>query len=172
MDAARKEYSRWYVLQTKPKQESRAEMNLRRWQVETLSPKLREQRRSGTGGERVVALFPSYLFARFESGRAGQIRLTRGIQRIVGFGEYATPVDDEVIRLIQSRIGDDGFVRAPDLQPGDVVEVLQGPLRSLVGAFERRCSARDRVLILIQALGSNARVELSRDAIRRTQPTA
>ncbi len=35
---------RWYAIQTKPKQESRAECNLRAWNVETFVPKIRERR--------------------------------------------------------------------------------------------------------------------------------
>src|SRR5207248_124898 len=87
---------RWYVLQTKPRQEVRAELNLHRWRIETLAPKLLQPNPSGSGGAsyRAVPLFPGYLFARFDATAVlGKIRLTRGIQRVVGFGECATPLD-------------------------------------------------------------------------------
>jgi transcriptional antiterminator RfaH len=166
---------RWYVVQTKPKQEARADANLRRWNVETLAPSVREYRRlASASAPRVAPLFPNYLFARFEvDTMAGKIRLTRGVQRIVGFGEYATPVEDAVIDLIRSRIGDDGLVRVPELQPGDVVEVVDGPLRSLVGVFERHVNARDRVIILLSTIGRGARVQLATTAVRNlTQSVA
>jgi len=160
---------RWYVLQTKPKQELRAELNLRRWQVETLAPRLREIRRLPAGGTayREGPLFPNYLFARFDAEQlAGKVRLTRGVQRVVGLGELATPVDDGIIALIRDRIGEDGFVAPPEAQPGDTVEIVDGPLQSLVGVFERRLSATDRVVILLAAIGQ-ARVQVARTAIRK-----
>jgi transcription antitermination factor NusG len=104
----------WYVLQTKPKQEERADMNLRSWGIETWRPMLREPSRSVSGETvyRACPLFPNYWFARFElDSMFAKIRLTRGIQRVVGFGDCATPIDDAIIRLMQSRSGEDGFVR-------------------------------------------------------------
>jgi transcriptional antiterminator RfaH len=160
----------WYVLQTKPKQESRAESNLRRWQIETLAPKLREPRqaRDGQASYRVTALFPNYVFARFDAeALAAKVRLTRGIQRIVGLGEFATPVDDEIIELVRSRIADDGFVRPVEVEPGDSIEIVEGPLRSLVGVFERHVSGRERVVVLLTTLGCRARVQVAKAAIRK-----
>jgi transcriptional antiterminator RfaH len=160
---------RWYVVQTKPRQDARAESNLRRWNIQTFAPHVREQRRTA-GGEiahRVAPLFPSYLFARFDAeALGGKIRLTRGIQRIIGFGEYATPVDDAIIRVIEEQIGDDGLVRPREAQPGDAVEIIDGPLRSLVGVFERHTCARDRVVILLTTIGCRPRVEIEETAIR------
>ena len=162
---------RWYVVQTKPRQEARAESNLRRWNIQTLAPKLREVRRSAAGetSYRVAALFPNYLFARFDAeALAGKIRLTRGIRRVLGFGEYATPVDDSIVRLIQERMADDGFVRDPDVQSGDAVEIIDGPLRSFVGILERQPCARDRVVILLTMIGCHSRVQVAKAAIRKT----
>jgi hypothetical protein len=43
-DAASFDNLHWYAVQTKPKQETRAEANLHRWGLETLLPRLREVR--------------------------------------------------------------------------------------------------------------------------------
>jgi transcriptional antiterminator RfaH len=169
-DAASFDNLHWYAVQTKPKQETRAEANLHRWGLETLLPRLREVRSSGRDARsyRVLPLFPNYLFVRFGAYLVAKVRLTRGIQRIVGFGEYATPVDDGIIALIRSRIADDGFVRAAELLAGDVVEIVNGPLRSFEGVFERHLRAGDRVQILLMTIGCRARVQVGRDAIRKS----
>jgi transcriptional antiterminator RfaH len=160
---------RWYVLQTKPRQEGRAEANLRSWGIETLAPRLCERRRS-RGGEPsycVAPLFPNYLFARFDAAtHAAKVRLTRGVHRLIGFGECATAVDDAIVGLIKSRLGEDGLVRLPELTRGDRIEIVAGPLRSFVGVFERHLSARDRVIVLLTTLGCPMRVELAGTAIR------
>lgn len=162
---------RWYALQSKPKQEARAEANLRGWGIETLVPKVRDFRLLSSGARscRVTPLFPNYLFARFDAiAMIMKVQFTRGIHRVVGFGECATPVDDTIIALIRSRIGDDGFVRPLDLHAGDIVEIVDGPLRSLRGVFERHLHASDRVQILLTTIGCQARVQVDRTAIQRS----
>ncbi len=162
---------RWYVVKTKPKQEARADANLRSWHVETLAPWLREPRAAGPSGEQrylVAPLFPSYIFARFAvAPLLAKVRLTRGVQDVVGFGACATPLDDTAIELIRSRIGSNGYVRLSAPQPGDLVRIEEGALRSLVGIFERELRGHDRVVVLLTAIASQARVEIARSAIRR-----
>jgi transcriptional antiterminator RfaH len=161
---------RWYVVQTKPKQEARAESNFRRWGLETLAPRMKESRirRSSQGlVYREAPLFPSYIFARFNAAvLVSKVRLTRGVHKVVGFGEYATPIDDSVIALIRSRIGDDGFVRIAEPRPGDVVQVVDGPMRSLVGVFERELRAQDRVLILVNTIACQLHLQIAKPLIR------
>jgi transcriptional antiterminator RfaH len=170
IDTHARNHCRWYVLQAKPRQDARAESNLLRWDVQTFAPKVREAR-CLPGGDTVyhtVPLFPSYLFARFDAeSLAGKIRHTRGIQRIIGFGEYATPVEDAIVQLIQEQMADDGVVRAPAARPGDAVEIIDGPFRSFVGIFERHMCARERVVILLTTIGCHQRVEVAEAAIRK-----
>lgn len=168
------ESARWYALHSKPKQEARAEANLRGWGVETLFPRMREFAGGrGRRSSRVTPLFPNYLFGRFDAATMiSKIRHTRGIHRVVGFGEHATPIDDEIISFIQGRIAEDGLVAPPEPQPGDVVEVVEGPLRSLVGVFERQLKGRDRVLVLLTTLSSCARVQVAKASIQKARSVA
>lgn len=116
--------------------------------------------------DRISPLFPGYLFVRFEAAALlAKVQLTRGVHRVVGFGEYATAVGDDVVALIRSRIGEDGFVRLAPLRPGDPVQIMDGPLRSLEGIFERSSKSHDRVLILLAAIG--CRAELPRTFVRK-----
>lgn len=162
---------RWYVIHAKPKQETRAELNLRAWGLETLAPRIREYqpaRGSRAAITRVAALFPGYLFARFDAGLlAEKVRLTRGVRRVVGFGPQLTPIEDAIIALIRGRVQDDGCVRVDEPRPGDRVEVIDGPLRSMMGVFDRSLSGGGRVMILLTTLGSSARVQLPRAWIRK-----
>ena len=167
--------NRWYVLQTKPRQEMRAELNLRCRGIETLAPKILQPRRSQRGETLFQAspMFPNYVFARFElESMFAKIRLTRGVRKVVGLGECATPVQESVIHFVQSRLGDDGIVRLPGPQPGDPVEIIEGPLRSFVGLFERSLPARDRVVILLSTIGCQARVQVAKAAIRKVGHSA
>lgn len=164
------ESPRWYVIHSKPKQEARAESNLRAWGIETFGPQLRELRpirRPNDAPYCVTPLFPGYLFARFEAvALYAKVRLTRGVHSVVGFGESATPVDDSVISLIRSRVADDGFVHL-DVELGDLVEIVEGPLRSLVGVFENALNGGDRVRVLLTTIACPARVQVPKAFIRK-----
>jgi transcriptional antiterminator RfaH len=168
----RRESARWYVVHTKPKQEARATKNLERWGLETLSPWIHEahiaRQRQGTQ-YRVSPLFPGYIFARFDAATLlAKVRMTRGVHDVIGFGEYATPIDDAVISVVRDRIGDDGLVRQAELQPGDAVQIIDGPLRALVGIFEGPLRGQDRVLVLLATLGSQTHAQIARAHIRKS----
>src|SRR5262245_57585139 len=102
----------WYVVRTKPKQELRAASNLRAWGIDVFAPRIRERSPARDGSEcaeRIVALFPGYIFSRFDyESCCTRIRLTRGVHSIVAFGESATAVDGAIIDALTSRVQDDG----------------------------------------------------------------
>jgi len=155
----------WYVVRTKPKQEMRAELNLRLWGLETLLPMVRDVPGDGRS---IQMLFPSYIFARFcASALLPRVRFARGVQTVIGLGEYATPVDDTIIAAIRGRMSDDGFVRIEEPQPGDTVRIADGPFKSLLGLFERRRGS-DRAVILLATIAATVRVEVASTVIRRS----
>src|SRR5438128_10962889 len=98
---------RWYVIHTKPRQEDRADRNLRAWGVPTLSPMLRcrRSRSDVQPHDRIEPLFPRYIFARFAAAELlDKVRFTRGVHAVVEFGGDLIPVEDDVIAVLQSRI--------------------------------------------------------------------
>src|SRR5262245_34582992 len=74
---------RWYVVHTNAKQEDRAANNLRAWQVETFSPRMKERRYNQFTNEPILMtrpLFPRYIFARFEADQLlHKVSNTRGV---------------------------------------------------------------------------------------------
>jgi len=166
------ELSHWYVLRTNPRQEDRAASNLQAWGVETLNPKFRQSCYDGSKGRlnnAIKCLFPRYIFGRFGvNNMLHKIRFTRGVQSVVSFGGLPTPVDRDVIDIIQHRIGKDGLVRIGDqLKPGDGVAIKHGPFSNLIGIFEREVGDCDRVQILLTTISYQARVVIHRRLIER-----
>jgi transcription elongation factor/antiterminator RfaH len=162
----------WYLVQTHPRQEDRAESNLRSFGIETLAPRFKDRRRNFYTGEvtlYAMPLFPSYVFAKFIANDLYQkVRYTRGIRRLVSFGDSPTVVDEEIIATIQSRIGEDGFARIDEyLKPGDKVIIKDGPLRTFAGVFEREINSVDRVRILLLTVSYQAHVEIERDMVKK-----
>lgn len=159
------------MIQSKPRQEERAEENLRAWQVETLFPRLWRPTRSTHGHHRSIEpLFPTYLFARFDANEmSARVRYTRGVSRILGTSIGPTPVDDHIIGEIECRMDSAGFVRpVSTLRPGDRVRILGGPLRDFVGVFEHSTTAAQRVTLLLATLHSQMRVVLDAHLVERT----
>jgi transcriptional antiterminator RfaH len=162
----------WYLVRTHPRQEDRAENNLKSFGIETLVPRFKDSRRNFYTGEitlHVKPLFPSYIFARFIANDLYQkVRYTRGIRRLVGFGDSPTVVDEEIITMIRSRIREDGFARIDeDLKPGDKVIIKDGPLRTFAGIFEQEMNSADRVRILLLAVSYQAHVEIEREMVKK-----
>jgi len=162
----------WYVLHTHLKQEERANDNLRSWGLETLHVKLRTRRHNEfTGAPTHITkpLFPRYIFARFNAReQLPKVRFTRGVQNVVCFGESPAPVADDVIDLIRARVDENGFVKEKnELKPGDKVVISAGPLRNLIGVFEREIKGSDRITILLTAIEYQGRLVVEKDLVQR-----
>jgi transcriptional antiterminator RfaH len=151
----------WYAVHTKPRQESLAEFTLQRLGVETLCPKLKQQkiiRRKRV--ETINPLFPGYLFARFQvETHYRAVNAGRGVQRVVALGTTPTVVDKAIITSIQQRV-EDGYItlRPAPLSPGQRVRIHEGPFQGLEAVFEKALSDHQRAVLLLQALSYHARV--------------
>lgn len=165
--------SRWYAVHTHSLQEERAAENLNAWGVQTFAPKYKERRANPYTGRPIYftrSLFPRYIFARFEAGpMLRKVWFTRGVCKVVGFGEGPVSVEDDIIELIKSRVGEDGFVQFNEdaLKPGDKVVVQDGPLANLEGIFERDVEDGDRVLMLLTAINYQGHVTIERQLLKK-----
>lgn len=162
----------WYAIHTKPKQEERAASNLIAWKVETFYPRIKESGLNQfTGQPALLAkpLFPSYVFARFDAETMlHKVWFTRGVHSVVSFGGVPVPVSDEIVALIRSQIGADGFVKlGGELSVGDEVRIKHGPLQNFVGVFERKINATNRVMLLLRTVNYHGRVEVDRALVEK-----
>ena len=162
----------WYAIQTKPKQECRAEQNLRVFNLETFAPTTRERSPLRIGretGYRIAPLFPGYIFVRFVvEQHLWRIRATTGVHDVVSFGNDRARVDDDMIALLRARVDEMAIAgSAPRFVPGDHVIVQDGPLRDLVGIFEREMNGCERVAVLISAIHSRVRTVLDRRSLAK-----
>jgi transcription elongation factor/antiterminator RfaH len=162
----------WYAIHTHPKEEDRANSNLRAWNVETFNPKVRERRLNpftGAASYEKKPLFPRYIFARFDAAALlSKICFTRGVKRVVGFGNGPVPIEDEIIDFIIEKTGEDGFVQlGEELKRGDRVTVKNGLLGELSGIFEREIKDTDRVRILLNAINYQASIVIPKEHVRK-----
>src|SRR5215813_2984141 len=168
------ETSQWYVVHTNPKQEERADNNLRAWGVDTLLPKLKTYRFNEFTGAPTVhtkPLFPRYIFAKFNARKQlAKISFTRGVHYVVSFGGQPVSVDEDIIQIVKARMDQTGFVKLGDeLKQGDRVVIKAGPLREFEGIFERRLKDNERITVLLTTISYQGRLVINKDLIEKVQ---
>src|SRR3546814_54129 len=90
---------RWHAVQTKPVQEDKASMTLRRQGYGVYLPKYARLRRHARRVERVARpLFSGYLFVAVDAGRQGwrAINSTLGVARLVAAADAPVAVPEAV----------------------------------------------------------------------------
>ncbi len=160
----------WYVIQAKPKKDLEAQTWLTLKGIEIFSPFMEcVMLRGGRLVSSRKPLFPGYLFAHCcLRDDYSLIHWGRGIKKIVSFGAEPLPVADEVIELIRERTEGGTVIRkACSFQPDDMVRVRSGPMKDLIGIFERWVSDSERVRILLNLIGYRPAVELHYSMVER-----
>jgi transcriptional antiterminator RfaH len=163
---------RWYLIHTKPLSEGIAQANLERQGYEVYLPRAAQAVRChGHWQDRIVALFPRYLFLRLNEGRQslGPVRFTMGVASVVRFGFKYTIVPDQVIRDLRARAdaatGLHRLGRVSRLAPGTPVRIRSGPFDGLDGVFEREAGA-ERVVVLLNLLGQAVSAYVPGNSVR------
>lgn len=156
----------WYLIQTKPRQEARAQEHLERQQFECFRP-LRTAPAESTRSRRLheEELFPGYLFIRMDEEHSWYpIRSTRGVCRVVAFGGQPCPVQDALIEQIRQRLAPPTKA-LPRFARGEQVLVRAGD--SEVQAIFLCEDGDERAVILLNLLQREQRVVMPRSALSR-----
>ena len=161
----------WYVIQTKPKKEAEAESYLSTKGVEIFNPLMETfALRNGRMNKELKPLFSGYIFGKFDLDQNYPlVRWGRGVKKVLGgYGEYPTAISEEVVEIIKGRTDTQGIVRVKHhFEPNDVVRIKKGPLRDLLGIFERWVSDSERVRVLLNLIGYQPAVEIHYSMIEK-----
>jgi len=163
---------KWFVVNTKPKNEDRAASNLLFGGIESLAPKLKLKKYRNNRFIYVIEpMFPGYIFAKFDPIEEFRIvKYTRGVKTIVHFGEQIVPIHEELIEFIKSKLENGiAIIQKKPLEKGNKIIIKDGPFKGLTGIFEREIEGKERVTILLYAVQFAARMEIDRDLIEKAQ---
>lgn len=158
----------WFCIRSQPKHEHIAAAHLRTENFEVYLPRIRFRRSTRRGPVWFTeALFPAYLFARFDLARdLRAVRHARGVSTVVHFGNRWPEVPAEMIEALLANVSGDGLHIIPDLpSPGDPVVISGGTFHGLEGLVARLIPSRQRVEVLLEFLGRQTAVELPREAL-------
>lgn len=161
--------SRWYLIQCKPRQDSRAVENLTRQAFKCYRPTHQVERtHRGRLTTSMESLFPGYLFILLDqlNDNWHPIRSTRGVNQLVTFGKQPIAVPDELIEQIRQRLSNSSQ-ETLTLEPGDRVRINIGNYRELEAIFLASDGA-ERIVILLQLLHREHTLSVPVTAIEKT----
>jgi transcriptional antiterminator RfaH len=165
--------SNWLLLQVKPRQEMRALENLERQKGECYCPLIQFEKLSR--GKRIhveEALFPGYFFINFDPQKSNltytAIRSSRGVSKIVRFGEEPAKVPESLIIQIKDfEKFSLSSLNAPDVpQKGDTVIIVKGPFKGLQAVYSQT-DGQQRSIVLISLLHHQAPTSLANTQIQK-----
>ncbi len=154
----------WYAVQTRAKSEHIAAAGLaQHGEVEVFCPRLRFQRPTPRGKVWYTeALFPGYLFARFEAASCLRaVTYGNAVVRLLQFGDDYAVLPDGAIEGIRAEM-DGGELKEIEIVPevGDEVEVAAGAFRGMKGIVTNLLGGAQRVRVLLEFLGRVSEVEI------------
>ncbi len=141
----------WYLASVKGGEEPRAALHLAQQAFEVFLPKAADGK---------SPLFPRYLFIRFDHRvqSASKINNSRGVRKLVTFGDVLVPVPDRAIALLQQPAPAASSSR--ELERGGAVKVISGPFAGIEAVFDEP-DGEKRSFLVIEMLGKQHRVAVA-----------
>src|ERR1700758_2901876 len=160
----------WYLVRTKPSKERYVSAQLAQLAPEVFLPLLSMAERHTDPCDRIVPLFPQYIFLRCDlTAHYFRIRYVPGVASFVTVGRDPLPVPQSIVESVRARCTNDVVhLQQEPFRHGEPVRILTGPFRGLDAVFERYLSGAERVAILLNGLdGQSLRVIAKARSIAR-----
>ncbi len=146
----------WYLIKTKPQQESIATLNLANQGLNVFFPKTVIKNKT-------TPLFPGYLFIKLNDKTQNwtPIRSTKGVSNFVRFGLNFVKVPHQIIDLIRAQQQQtiDKIIDLSSHHQGDTVEIQTGAFRGQQAIF-KNYNTKDRVIVLLNLIGQQQKITL------------
>jgi transcription antitermination factor NusG len=126
---------KWYALHVHARKEQLVASQLENRKLECFLPTYKSLRKwSDRTKEIQQALFPGYVFCRFDYENRQPVVMTTGVTRVVGNGKAAIPIADAEIEALQVAVRSGIQTQPwPYLRTGEYVQINYGHLAGLQG---------------------------------------
>jgi transcriptional antiterminator NusG len=155
---------KWYAIHSKSRHEDVVLNGLMKKLIEAFLPKMQiMSRRKDRRKTILVPILPGYVFVHSDLNlnQYWDIIKTYGVVRILGIQGKPVPVKDEEIASLKALHGTDRTVRNQAyMKEGDMVIIMEGPLKGLTGFYLRHKGKVDKVVISIELLQRSLAVEV------------
>lgn len=162
----------WYVVRTKPRQETRARQNLENQEIEAFLPEITLQKiRRGKRTDVTEPLFPGYIFANLDdyAGKFHKVRSTFGVAKMLTFGETPATIPDALIAEMHHINADTQQKAQQSAMPqvGEKVEITYGPFKGFMAEIVQ-LDGESRCIVLLNWLQKEVKATLEFNEIRRS----
>jgi transcriptional antiterminator NusG len=111
-------------------------------------------------------LFPGYCFARFDPAARLPILTCSGVVSIVSFNGVPAPIPDHEVESVRTLVESDlQYDACPFIREGMSVEVVQGPLKGVVGRLIHK-GAHARLVLAVELLSRAVSVTVDAADVR------
>ena len=157
--------ARWYALYTAPRHEKILAEQISMRGIHCFLPLYRSMRRwKDRRKELALVLFPGYVFVQIELTHRLQVLQLPGAVRFVASNGQATPLPDEEIENLRTRLSGANLEPHPYLRVGRRVRVRTGPLQGLEGIIRRKKDGF-RIILSIDLLMRSIAVEVGEEQL-------
>jgi len=161
--------AQWFCLHAQPRHEHIAAAHLHKLEgVEVFLPRIRFQRATRQGKVWVTeALFPGYLFARFDWQQSLRtVHHARGVRCVVHFGDRWPTLDPFLIGELRQAVGTEAPLMIPaPFSPGDEVKIVAGAFSGFSAIVSHLRPGRERIAVLLDFLGRQTTVQVPESAV-------
>lgn len=163
--------SQWFAVRTAAGREKAVASQLRSKGYEEFLPLYRSRRQwCDRVKELELALFPGYLFCRFDFNQRLPILITPGVQMIVGAGKIPSPVSDAEIEALRRVIASGTPAEPHDyLSVGQRVRIREGSLAGVEGILAEAKNSW-RMILSVELLRRSVAVEVDRASVAPVGP--
>ena len=158
----------WFAIWTRSRHEQVVRQQLEQKQIETFLPTVTRWSRWKDRRKKIDwPLFPGYCFARFDPGDALAVLKCTGVVSIVSFEGKPAPIPAVEVDSIRLLVGSDlQYDPCPLLHEGELVEVVHGPLKGVVGRLVRKDASKARLVLSVDLIGQAVSVDVDASDVR------
>ena len=157
----------WFVIRTRPKSEHIAALHLMRFAhlEEVFAPRVKYEKGTRRGKIWFIeALFPGYIFARFDLGdKLRAVNATNAVSGVLRFNDQYPLINDGFIQQLRNEFPEkEKEIRVIDqpIEVGDEVLILDGVMAGMETIVTRIMSGKERVRVLLNWLGQEREAEV------------
>ena len=157
----------WYALWTRSRHEQVVREQLERKRIDVFLPTIRKWSRWKDRKKQIDwPLFPGYCFARFDPQDTLPILKCTGVVSIISFEGEPAPIPEHELDGIRQLIETDlAFDPVPLIKEGQMVEVVHGPLKGVVGRVVQK-NEKARLVLSVVLIGQGVSVEIDAADVR------
>ena len=155
---------KWYAIHTRSRFEQKVYDGIFGKSIEVFLPRIQVMsRRKDRRKKILVPLLPGYVFVRTDLNPEEYLNIlkTVGVVRMVGFKGKPVPARNEEIASLMILDGTDRTVQnRAYMNKGDMVMIMEGPLKGLTGFYLGHKGGSDKVVVSIELLHRSLEVDL------------